>query len=383
MKYKIIKGDVQDVLSMFDPDYFSASLADPPYHLTNKSSGKTGFMNEKWDGGNVAFRKETWEAVKQVLKPGAFMMNFGGTRTYHRLVCGIEDAGMEIRDALVWMYADSRPPSLDISKAIDKRSGAVREVIGKYKPPEMQSGWNLKNAKDERTVNTFASSRNNLDITAPSSDEAQLFDGYGTALKPSCELISLSMKPMEGDFVDNALNVGISGLNIKAGRILVNGDKDGAGRWPKNVLLDEGASDIIGDAFKGVNRFFYCNKVSTQERKEGLPSSVVNDHNTLKPIMLTKYLAGLMLPPKQSGVTRRILCPFCGSGSEMIGAVLAGWDEVIGIENGGGDDEVANHYIEIAENRLKYWSDKFEAEKEDLFTWAGMNLEENDEGNNI
>lgn len=396
MKYEIIKGDVLDVIPTFKPEHFSAVICDPPYHLTQRSGSKVGFMGQKWDGGDVAFRQETWQAVMRVLKPGSFMMAFGGTRTYHRLVCAIEDSGMEIRDALTWLYADSRPPNLDISKAIDKEKGLERKIVGKYQPPGMTGEWNLKNAKDERTVNTFASSRNNLDITAPESLEANLFDGYGTALKPSCELINLSMKPTNGNFVDNALSMGISGLNINSARLPLQNEsplsggsggmfsniRDGKpyaadngyipspfGRWPKNVLLDQSASQLLGKNFRGANRFFYCNKVSSKERNEGLPKNIMNDHQTLKPIMLTTYLASLMLPPKQDGIVRRILVPFCGVGSEMIGAVLAGWDEVIGIENGGGDDEVGEHHCSIAKARLQYWTEKHESKKEDLFTF--------------
>jgi len=395
MRYEIIQGDAPKAIQNFPPDYFSACLTDPPYHLTSKADVSRGFMGHSWDGGNVAFQKETWEAVKNVLTPGAFLMAFGGTRTYHRLVCGIEDSGMIIRDAIAWIYADSRPPNTNISKAIDKAKGLNRKVVGKYQPPGMKGEWKLHNAKDERTVNTFASSRNNLDITAPESLEAKLFDGYGTSLKPACELVSLSMKPMVGNFVDNALGYGISGLNIDSARLPVEdgielsggsggllshirdnkpyGNDNGyipsqLGRWPKNVLLDEETSNLLNKQVQGANRFFYCNKVSTLERNEGLPKGIKNLHATLKPIMLTKYLASLLLPPAQEGRIRRILVPFCGTGSEMIGAMLAGWDEVIGIENGGGDPEVLDYHCKIANLRLKYWYEKYEAEKEDLFS---------------
>lgn len=394
MRFQITKGDVSSVLPSFDPESFSAVLCDPPYHLTSKSSGSKGFMDQKWDGGDIAFQKATWEAVKRVLRPGAFLMAFGGTRTFHRLVCAVEDAGMDIRDAIVWLYADSRPPNLDISKSIDKAKGVKRKVVGKYQPPGMNGEWRLLNAKDERTVNTFASSRNNLDITAPATPEAKLWNGYGTVLKPSCELVSLSMKPMQKGFVENALEVGVAGLNIDSARIPVTdgmelkggsggmlshvrdskpyGDHNGyipstLGRWPKNVLMDEAASCMLAQSFPGVERFFYCNKASTKERNAGLSEGIVNTHVTVKPIMLAKYLASLMLPPKRDNIIRRILVPFSGVGSEMIGAMLAGWDEIVGIENGGGDDDLANNFIEIAEKRLKYWSGKLEEENRSVF----------------
>lgn len=395
MRYKIIQGDAQKIIPTLGLESFEACLCDPPYHLTSKSDTKHGFMGNIWDGGNIAFQKETWEAVKNSLVNGAFLMAFGGTRTFHRLVCGIEDSGMTIRDTIAWIYADSRPPSIDVSKSIDKAKGLQRKVVGKYRPPEMDSDWNLQNATDKRTVNSFSSSRNNLDITAPESLEACLFDGYGTALKPACELVSLSMKPMVGNFVDNALNIGVSGMNINPARLpvengvclsggsgrLLSHIRDGKcenengngyipsslGRWPKNVLLDQEASILLNEQFQGANRFFYCNKVSTKERNEGLPNAIYNTHPTLKPIMLTKYLASLLLPPAQKGRIRRILVPFSGTGSEMIGAMLAGWDEVIGIENGGGDLKVSDYHCQVANLRLKYWCEKCESEKDGLF----------------
>ena len=293
-------------------------------------------------------------------------MAFGGSRTYHRLVCAVEDSGMEIRDTIVWLYADSRPPNLDISKAIDRVKGASRQVVGKYQPPGMKGEWRLSKAKDERTVNTFASSRNNLDVTAPATPEARLWHGYGTVLKPSCELVSLSMKPMVGNFVENAMSVGVAGLNIDAARIPAADGETSLGRWPKNVVVDEEAASMIASSFPGVERFFYCNKASTNERNAGLPAGMINDHATVKPVALAKYLASLLLPPKRS-TPRRILVPFSGSGSEMAGAILAGWDDVVGVENGGGDDTVAKRHVAIAEARLRYWSAKFEQEEQRLF----------------
>jgi len=387
MKREIILGDALDVLPHLDAGSFDACLCDPPYHLTPDSGGKKGFMDQAWDGGDVAFRKETWEAVRRLLKPGAFLMAFGGTRTFHRLVCAVEDAGMEVRDALVWLYADSRPPNLDISKAIDRLKGAKRKVVGRYQPPGMSSPWNLTRAKDERAVNTFASSRNNLEVTAPGSPEAATWAGYGTVLKPSCELVSLSMNPMPGGFVENALSVGVAGLNIDAARIPVAvgeelkggsggmlsyvrdgkpyGDVNGyvpssLGRWPKNVLLDDVASAMLGASFPGVERFFYCNKASTKERNAGLPEGTSNPHPTVKPIGLARYLASLLLPPAGRGSPRRILVPFAGVMSEAIGCVMAGWDEVVCVEECG-------EYADIGRARLEYWARRHEEESASVF----------------
>jgi len=417
-KYSIISEDVLTALPSMEEASFCACLCDPPYHLTSGNDVSKGFMGQRWDGGDIAFRKETWEAVMRVLKPGAFMMAFGGPRTFHRLVCAIEGSGMDIRDLIVWLYADGRPPSFDISKGIDKAKGAERKVVGKYQPPGMSKPWNLKNAKDDRTVEMFASSRNNLDVTEPATEEAKLWSGYGTALKPACELVSVSMRPMPGGFVDNALSAGVAGLNIDAARIPVIGGeelkggsggrlshiRDGKpypkddngyapsplGRWPKNAILDEEASAMLasrtqdvgttkphrafsrtgrydkGDA-KGADRFFYCPKAPTEERNLGLPAGRKNGHPTVKPLALLRYLCSLVLPPKIAGKPRRMLVPFSGSGSEMVAAMLVGFDEVVGIENGGGDDKVARENVETANMRLSYWKKRMLEENMSVF----------------
>jgi site-specific DNA-methyltransferase (adenine-specific) len=359
-------GEVVEVLRAFEDNSFDALTCDPPYGL--------GFMNKKWDYDVPSV--ETWAECLRVLKPGAPLLAFGGSRTYHRMACGIEDAGFELRDCLMWLYGTGFPKSLNL-----------------------QGDW----------------------------------DGYGTALKPGHEPIALARKPLDGTMSENVARWGVGGLAIDACRIGTGEDKtpaprargtsvpwfttaganlggdDSKGRWPGNVLLDEEAAALLdaevghlkgGTAVRsrssgntchtdtprgplpdlgygdsgGPSRFFYCTKVNTKEREagcEGLPlrsageitdredgsdglnspragagrtGGARNNHPTLKPIALTTWLAKLICPPNP-GV---ILVPFAGAGSEMIGAVKAGWPMVFGIER-------EAEYIEIAHARLKHW----------------------------
>src|SRR5208283_2200117 len=135
-------GDCREVMKGFADNSIDAVVTDPPYHLTQgdyrsplRASGdpaqrgrveSRGFMGKQWDGGDIAFQAETWAEALRVLKPGGHMIAFGGTRTYHRLVCAIEDAGFEIRDSLAWIYGSGFPKSHDVSKGIDKASGALK-----------------------------------------------------------------------------------------------------------------------------------------------------------------------------------------------------------------------------------------------------------------
>lgn len=366
-KFKILKGDCLEQLKTLPADYFDAVLSDPPYGLS--------FMGKEWDKGVPS--AEVYEQVLRVSKPGAFGLHFGGTRTYHRLAVNIEDAGFEIRDCIAWLYGSGFPKSYNISKGIDKAAGAEREVVqgGSTVCSFLKQGLPCQghgdaNGRYSETVHTAE--------TAPATEAAKTWDGWGTALKPAFEPAVLVMKPLSKNFVNNALTHGCGALNIEGCRvgtekvaklIKAAGSAKGTGnilkggilgtikgcelgevegRFPANLILDEAAAEQL-DAQTGseTSRFFYTAKVSTKERNAGLDS---NNHPTLKPLALTSYLAKLLLPPKQEGKTRRLLVPFSGAGSELIGALQAGWDEVIGIE-------LDESYIEIARARIKHWTD--------------------------
>jgi site-specific DNA-methyltransferase (adenine-specific) len=321
----IYNGDCLEVLAGLPENSIDTCITDPPYEL--------GFMGKKWDSSGIAFQPETWQAVYRVLKPGALLLAFGGTRTYHRMVCAIEDAGFEIRDTIAWIYGSGFPKSYDISKGIDKQAGAEREVVGKYESPENTSG-----GKGRKFCHGGQPLDGLPDITAPSTPEAQLWQGYGTALKPAFEPIVVAMKPVDGNFVNNALTWGVAGLNIDGGRVeskprLTGTRKSGdeikaepssylgsgtrklqtaydermtnnpQGRFPANLIHD-GSDEVVGlfpqskggvavrhnsggNTFGGNNpkppmedmsyndsgsasRFFYCAKASRAERNAGL-----------------------------------------------------------------------------------------------------------------
>ena len=339
----IIHGDATQI--PLADNSVDTCITDPPYHLTSiiKRFGKensapakygtdgvyarasAGFMGKTWDGGDVAFNPETWTEVYRVLKPGALLLSFGGTRTYHRMVCAIEDAGFEIRDTIAWVYGSGFPKSYDISKGIDKKAGAKREVVG----------WNENltgRTRPEGNPVRFTNKANGT-LTAPSTPEAQLWHGWGTALKPAFEPIVVAMKPIDGNFVNNALTWGVAGLNIDGGRVETS-DKlqtlDGSfsfngtgganetgkhiiyrdaaqGRFPANLIHD-GSDEVVelfpqtksgkvsAGTMRGINsnhnvayadmaagteltgygdsgsaaRFFYCAKASRSERNAGL-----------------------------------------------------------------------------------------------------------------
>ena len=364
----VLNGDVLDLCAEIEDDYFDAVFCDPPYGLS--------FMGRKWDHGVPS--AEVWKEIMRVVKPGGHIMAFGGTRTYHRLAVNIEDAGWEIRDSLMWLYGSGFPKSHNISKALDKKAGAEREVVGAKK---LTGTAAIKGNTGRATVaveqsGSSAGAKKTIEITVPATEAAKRFDGYGTALKPAYEPIVLAMKPRGKSFADCALEHGVAGLNIDGGRIGTeenttrpNGSTaiwgenmetdDGGGhdqgRFPANLILDEAAGDRLDEqAGDEKSRFFYTAKASKAEREAGLESDGgrANKHPCVKPLDLCRYFATLLLPPERED-SRKILVPFSGSGSEMIGCLAAGWDFVVGME-------LEEKYCEIAEKRIEYWQDHFE-----------------------
>ncbi len=384
-RYHIIQGDVLAILKTLPVDYFDACLSDPPYGLS--------FMGKEWDHSVPS--SAVYTELLRVLKPGALGIHFGGTRTFHRLAVNLEDAGFELRDCLSWLYGSGFPKSHNISKAIDKAAGAERAVLGIDRVRGNAASFLGQSDPDSDRYTGTTLGVGTTYITAPATPAARIWDGYGTALKPAWEPALLVQKPLAGTFANNALVHGCGGLNVegcrvgdevvakllsaapsaKGGRLLggsilntIKGCELGTaiGRFPANLVLDEEAGEALGDA----QRFFYCAKVSTKERNAGLEGFEAtlgavrsnapraseaekfplqrNNHPTLKPIALNEYLARLLLiPARTDGQPRRLLVPFSGAGSELIGALQAGWDEVWGIELDG-------DYIRIAAARIEH-----------------------------
>jgi DNA modification methylase len=333
---RVFHGDCRDVLRGLPDNSVDSIVTDPPYEL--------GFMGKKWDSSGIAYDVTVWLECLRVLKPGGHILAFGGSRTWHRLAVAVEDAGFELRDSIAWIYASGFPKSLDVSKAIDKKAGAQREVVG-------QNPYSTRrpNAVPGQVMDTGLGV--NHAITAPATSEAEKWQGWGTALKPAFEPVVVGRKPFgKGVTVaENVLQWGVGGLNIDGsrignsggtrdsdfdetsnrGRVAYNMAKGGGselhvgkteqlnqGRWPANVILDEvsaglldeqsgvsksssgkkqtpttgsysignysGTGNVVGfDDRGGASRFFYVAKASKRDRNEGLEE--------LQDVMATKY----------------------------------------------------------------------------------------------
>lgn len=183
MTYELFQGDCRELLRDLPDECIDAIVTDPPYEL--------GFMGKRWDASGIAYNVDVWRECLRVLKPGGHLLAFGGTRTYHRMACAIEDAGFEVRDSIHWIYGSGFPKSMDVSKAIDKAAGKEREVIG-------LSPYAARANKHARAMSPGDLPRTVLDtrgITAPATDAAKQWQGWGTALKPAFEPVIVAAKP--------------------------------------------------------------------------------------------------------------------------------------------------------------------------------------------
>ena len=365
-------GDCLDVMRAMPDASVDSIVTDPPYGL--------GFMGKGWDDLPPGL---PW-AIEclRVLKPGGYLLAFGGSRTWHRLACAVEDAGFEMRDSIAWLYGSGFPKSLDVSKAIDRSAGAEREVIGKTGP-----GRDLtRNGRTgDEAIRPVYAANICVDITAPATPDAARWQGWGTALKPAFEPIVMGRKPLVGTVAANVLAFGTGALNVDGCR--VEGHEDtarpqgrdirggnwsgdggrsnlttggGTGRWPTNVILDDTQaaeldrqtgvsrdgiavnrnadpagrkpSSVYGTYLNGsiedqgyggsggASRFFPTFHYEAKAPTSERPRDGEVAHPTVKPLDLMRWLVRLVTPP---GGT--VLEPFAGSGTTAEACVIEGF----------------------------------------------------------
>ena len=360
MNYTIMQGDNRDTLKTLEDNSIDAIVTDPPYGID--------FLGKAWDANTGAL--ETYTECLRVLKPGGYILAFSAARTYHHLAVTLEQAGFEIRDQLMWLYSSGFPKAQDIGKMADSRilkgnasTRSQRQVamgddyteVGHY---TIHSG----------DVETDLAQRSNKEDRGtdwkPQTEEAKTWAGWKTSLKPAHEPICMARKPFKGSTIDNVLAHGVGALNIDATRIPAEQElidwynkypeqksKDGVyenynpevtvkkintqsidtseiqGRFPSNVLGE----------IEGYQKYFYCPKVNRKERM------LFNNHPTVKPVELMKYLIKLVTPPNST-----VLDPFNGSGSTGMAAVELG-HTYIGCE-------LDPAYVDIAKKRIESWN---------------------------
>lgn len=242
-EYTLFHGKMQDELESLADNSVDSIVTDPPYEIN--------FMSKGWDNSGVAFQKDTWERCLRVLKPGGYLLAFGGSRTFHRIACAIEDAGFEIRDTIMWLYGSAMPKSLNLGNAVE-----CKMQTGSANPKDWRSiegekaasgDWGLsKNGLEYqyRPTDYSADKHERLVKADYKSEEGKRWDGWGSALKPSYEPIIVARKPCDGTLTDNVLKWGVGGLNIDECRI--GKDVLGGGTAPDFRDVGEKSKEIHG-----------------------------------------------------------------------------------------------------------------------------------------
>ena len=439
--YKLHLGDCLEVMKTMESNSVDSICCDPPYGLA--------FMGAKWDnfGGSscgndsTEVRRQKAEAYAQknsgapryanghggaptldsmrsfqsamtpifeealrVAKPGAYLLAFGGTRTYHRLACAIEEAGWEIRDQIDWVYSQGFPKGMDVSKAIDKQLGAERKVVGYSENGVGTPSAMMNHGHDDRTGHASGDGQTYA-ITEPATEEAKEWQGWNTQLKPALEPIVVARKPLEGTVADNVMKYGTGAMNIDGCRIPTDenitnhsrseeaakskgmyGDSKAQethqtagqklGRFPANLVHD-GSDEVLAlfpeskgqcgavtgnepsrtgehgiyGAYGAQNIMYPRNDTGSAARffycakASRAERGKGNSHITVKPIALMQWLVRLVT--RKGGM---VLDPFMGSGTTGIAAIKEGMN-FTGIE-------ISEEYYNIAKKRIEEESAK-------------------------
>ena len=267
--YGVVHADCLEVMRRLPDNFVDAVVTDPPYGL--------GFMGKNWDHGVPGV--EFWKEALRIAKPGAHLLSFGGTRTFHRIACAIEDAGWEIRDTIMWVYGSGFPKSMDISKAIDKKLGASRAERGGVGDHEGTVDFGMKNrcpkcGKPYFSANPCTCPRDDL---VPITDEAKKWNGWGTCLKPAYEPVIMARKPIEGTVADNVLKYGTGGINIDECRVSTTDNLNG-GAYCKDGHREKGLYGQDRDA-KGSGMFAEGKTCDTEFKQPSgrFPANVIHD----------------------------------------------------------------------------------------------------------
>lgn len=391
----IYQGDCLEVLKTIPDNSVDSCVTDPPYGLSREPDIREvltkwmngedythrggGFMGKTWD--SFVPGPSVWREVYRVLKPGAHLLCFAGTRTQDLMTISLRLAGFEIRDVIEWLYFSGFPKSMDVGKAFDKRAGVEREVIGVVKRSGPAQGFRYdiadleerikngitktKDGRDVKKALEYARKGQTVKITAPATPLAKQWDGWGTALKPAHEPIILARKPLDGTVADNVERWGTGALDIDGCRIpatdganrarpprtpnaiygggkgtnLTASEHNEKGRFPANCVTTE--PDAFFSKYFNVTPPELSKKASKRDRLSTWDGGQVeaNRHPTVKPTDLMAWLVRLVTPP---GGT--VLDPFAGSGSTLVAAKREGFSYV-GIEQ-------EAEYVEIAKKRV-------------------------------
>ena len=381
--YKLYQGNMLDMLEVIKPETIDSIVTDPPYELN--------FMGKGWDNSGIAFQSDTWKKCYEALKSGGYLLAFGGSRTFHRIACAIEDAGFEIRDTIMWLYGSGFPKSQNISKMLDKKFGEERPIIG-----YTANAGIAKNAKPDSTGSHIWSG--NIRSDEPITDIAKQWQGWGTALKPSYESIIVARKPFKGSLVDNIIENGVGGINIDECRVETS-DKysypnggggssfgigkgvDGTrtkptesnplGRFPANTILtyDENDFDEVCGGFpdtksqKGNSERY----LSGAKNNGNFMYGSMNDSNTYNDSgSASRYFMNCKYTRKDEEIWKQLLVSNVENNLEILKATK---DNIVQMNVEDLLKELKDHYVKYVDNQLDLIETPIVQDIVEMLTW--------------
>lgn len=401
---RLYNGDCLEVLDTLEEESIDNIITDPPYELN--------FLGKGWDNAGVSFRKQTWEKMLRVLKPGGYLLAFGGSRTFHRIAVAIEDAGFEIRDVIMWLYGSGFPKSMNVGKAVESKmltGSANTQEFKNLEGTKVEAGnWGISKIAFEQgsRPSDYAEDKHlRTDKVEFKTEEGKKWEGWGSCLKPAFEPIIVARKPFKGSLTDNVLTYGVGALNIEGCKI---GDEViGGGTAPDHSYIDKKMKEVTGQSHLSFGqiqnvprveypehvgrfpanvihdgleedwaRYFYCAKASKQDREEGLNDLPTGILHRMRPDANFEIRTGLNNDPKWRPIERKnthptvkptqlmrylvklvspkgaiILDPFMGSGSTGKAVALENEERDMDYQFVG--IEMSKEYYDIAKARIE------------------------------
>ena len=385
--YKLYNGNMLDMLDAINPDSIDSIITDPPYELN--------FMGKGWDNSGIAFQPETWGKCYEVLKPGGYLLAFGGSRTFHRIACAIEDAGFEIRDTIMWLYGSGFPKSMSLGKVVEGKqvlgSANVKDIKKlKGKKEIVGGGWNSNEVEQGKRKIEYEQVKTEVEYT---TELGKQWQGWGTALKPSFEPIIVARKPFKGSLVDNVIEYGVGGINIDECRVgnetisihnapkgtFAGGEygrgsdtssyRDSTGRFPANTILTYDETD-----FDEVCGGFPNTKSTGGKRNDEKTTSIMNipfaNHKSGEHYVdsgsASRYFMNCKYTGKDEETWKQLLVNNVESNLEILKATK---DNIVQMNVEDLLKELKDHYAKYVDNQLDLIETSIVQDIAKMLTW--------------
>lgn len=356
--YLLINDKMQNMFDYIEKESVEAIVTDPPYEL--------GFMGKSWDSSGVAFQIDTWKHCYDALKPGGYLLAFGGSRTYHRIACAIEDAGFEIRDCIMWLYGSGFPKSMNISKGLEakeKLGNAGKRNKRKIEQSCEGESYSLKQTNNGAMGEIIETTRKDY---VAGTELAKQWEGWGTCLKPAYEPIIVARKPFKGSLIENIMENGVGGLNIDECRVAFDGEdawKPQKSGKSSRAFQSEETTTAGGECTANENGRFPANVILTYDEtdKDEVCGGLVENDNDC-----SRYFMNCEKSRKDEEIWKQLLVNNAENNLEII---LATKENIVQMNVEELLKELKNHYVKCVESQQNLIGTSIAQDIAEILTW--------------